>query len=88
MLQQCAAGLGGRYARTSTHQQLGAERQFHLANASRGGGQRQIGAGGTVRNAARLDNLPEQVEIGEVKPHSATTFLFCEGRLRKTHIVQ
>ncbi len=87
MLQQRAAGLGGCYAGAAAHQQFGAERQFHLADAGRGGGQRQIGARRAMRDAARLDNLAEQVEIGEVEAHPATTFLFCEGTLRKTHIV-
>jgi hypothetical protein len=32
-------------------------------------------------NAAGLNDVPEQVEIGEIEPHS-TSFLFCEGRLR------
>jgi hypothetical protein len=37
-------------------------------------------------DAARLDDVAEQVEIGEVEAHGTATFLFREGRLRKTHI--
>ena len=33
MLQQRAAGLGRRDALAAAHQQFGAERQFHLADA-------------------------------------------------------
>jgi hypothetical protein len=40
-----------------------------------------------MRDAASLDDVAEQAEIGEIEAHAATTFLFCEGRLCKTHIV-
>jgi hypothetical protein len=36
-------------------------------------------------NASGLDNVPEQAEIGKIETHR-TSFLFREGRLRKTHI--
>jgi hypothetical protein len=37
--------------------------------------------------AARLDDVAEQIEVGEIEPHGAT-FLFYEGRLHKTHIAR
>jgi hypothetical protein len=69
VLQQRAAGLGRRHARPAAHQQFGAEAEFHLADAGRGGGQRQIGAHRAMGDAARLDDVTEQVEIGEVEAH-------------------
>ena len=60
---------------------------LHLADAGRGRRQREIGALGAVGDAARLDDVAEQVEIGEIEAHG-TAFLFDEGRLRKTHIAQ
>jgi hypothetical protein len=40
-----------------------------------------------MRNAAGLDDMPEQAEIGEIEPHGSGPFLFSEGWLYKTHIV-
>jgi hypothetical protein len=38
-------------------------------------------------DAARLDDVAEKIEVGEVEAHDRAAFLFCEGRLRKTQIV-
>ena len=87
MLQQGAAGLRRGHALAAAHQKLGAEGQFHLADAGRGRRQRQIRALGAMGDAARLDDVAEKIEVGEVEAHKGqATFLFCEGRLRKTQI--
>jgi hypothetical protein len=39
-----------------------------------------------MRDAARLDDVPEQVEIGKIEPRDKASFLFYEGRLHKKHI--
>ncbi len=85
VLQQGTAGRCRRNARTATHQEGRAEGHLHFADTGRGGGKRQIRARRTMRYAARLDDVAEQIEVGEIEPHGAT-FLFYEGRLRKTHI--
>jgi hypothetical protein len=36
-------------------------------------------------DASGFDNVPEQVEVGKIEAQGAS-FLFCEGRLRTTHI--
>ncbi len=72
MLQQRAAGLGRRDALAAAHQQRGAERLLHVADAGRGGGQRQMRALGAMRDAARLDDMAEQAEIGEIEVHGGT----------------
>jgi hypothetical protein len=42
-----------------------------------------------VGDAARLDDVAEKAEIGEIEAHgNRPPFLFNEGRLRKTEIVQ
>ena len=69
VLQQRAAGLGRRHALAPAHQKRGAERLLHVADARRGGGERQMRAFGAVRDAARLDDVAKQAEIGEIKAH-------------------
>ena len=87
MLQQGAAGLRRGHALAAAHQKLGAEGQFHLADAGRGRRQREIGALGAMGDTARLDDVAEKIEVREVEAHDGATFLFYEGRLRKTQIV-
>src|SRR5260370_205438 len=75
MLQQRAAGLGRHHALAPAHQQFGAETLLHFADASGGGGKRQVRARRAMRNAAGLDDMPEQAEIGEIEPHEYQTLL-------------
>ena len=93
MLQQRAAGLGRRHALAAADQQRGAERLLHVADARRGGRQRQICA-----RSAPWVMLPasttwrNRLEIGEVEPH-ALMQLFAhlrngEGRLRQMPIAR
>ena len=65
------------------HQQRGAERLLHVADAGRGGGQREMRALRAVRDAAGLDDVAEQAEIGEVEVHAASRFALSEGKLRQ-----
>ena len=85
MGEQRAAGLRRHHTLPSAHQQLGAERPFHVADARRGGGQRQIGPRGAARDAAGVDHMAEQIEIGEIETHTAA-FVSGEGRLRQIPI--
>jgi hypothetical protein len=41
-----------------------------------------------VRDAAGLDDVPEEVQVREVEAHVPLAFFFDEGSLRKTQIVQ
>ena len=75
MLQQRAASLRRRDAVTRAHQQWRAQRALHVADARRGGGERQMGALCAVRNAARLHDMAKQAEIGEVEAHGQPSAL-------------
>jgi hypothetical protein len=76
VLQQRAAGLRRRHALPPAHQQRGAERLLHVADARGGCGEREMRALGAARDAAGLDHVPEQAEIGQIEAHgSRTAFL-------------
>jgi hypothetical protein len=72
MLQQAAAGR--RDARPSAREQRDAERNLHVADAGRGGGEGKVRALGAVGDAAGLDHVAKQAEIGQVEAHR-TAFL-------------
>jgi hypothetical protein len=69
MVQQCAAGLGRGDAMARPDQQRRAQGLLHVADAGRGGGQRQMGALGAVGDGARLNHVAKQAQIGEVETH-------------------
>ena len=69
MLQQRSARLGRRDAGPSAHQQGSAEGLLHLADAGRGRGESQIRALRTMGDAARLDDVAEQIEVREIEAH-------------------
>jgi hypothetical protein len=71
----------------SAHQECGAQRLLHIADARRRGSERQVGALGAMRDASRLDDMAKQTEIGEIKAH-AGAFEFDEGILREKLIVR
>src|SRR5689334_17760870 len=79
MLQQRAPGLRRRHAAAAAHQQTGAERIFHVADARARSREREMRAFGAVRDAARLHHMAEQAQIGEVETH--VSFAFREGWL-------
>ena len=47
----------------------GAERVLHVADAGRGGREREVGALGAVGDAAGIDDVAEQAQIGEIEAH-------------------
>src|SRR3569833_225624 len=65
-------------ARAAAHEQGCAEGKLHLAEARGGGGERQIRALGAVGDAASLDRMAEQIQVGVVEAHGALSFLLCE----------
>jgi hypothetical protein len=69
VLQQGAAGRRRRHALAAAHEKRRAEGFLHVADARRGGGQRQMGALGAVRDAAGLDHMAKQTEIDEIEMH-------------------
>ena len=69
MLQQGAAGLGRGHALTSAHQQRRAQRLLHVADAGGGRGQREMRALRPAGDAAGLDHVAKQAQIGEVESH-------------------
>ena len=69
MLQQGAAGLGRRDALAAADQQRRAERLLHVADAGAGRRQRQMRAFRAMGDAARLDDVAEQAQVGEVEAH-------------------
>jgi hypothetical protein len=69
VLQKRPAGLGRRDAMSRPDQQRCAQRLLHVADAGRGGGQRQMGALGTVGDGAGLHHVAKQAQIGEVEAH-------------------
>src|SRR6516162_3704116 len=78
MLQQGAARLGRRHTLAAARQQRHAEHVFHVADARRGGGERQMRAFGAVCNAAGFDDVAEQTEIGEVETQCSPSFVLYE----------
>ena len=76
MLQQRAAGLGWRDALAAAHQQRGAQRLLHVADAGLGRSQCQVGALGAMRDASRLDHMAKQTEIGEIEAHAGTLRIY------------
>jgi hypothetical protein len=48
-----------------------AERLLHVADAGAGGGERQVRPLGPMGDAARIDHMAEQAEVGEVELHGA-----------------
>ena len=51
---------------------FGAEGQFELADAGRGRRQRQIKPRRAMRDAAGLDDMAKQIEIGEIEAHGGS----------------
>src|SRR5208283_633265 len=72
MLQQGAAGLRRRDTLAAASEQYDAERFLHVADARRGGGEREVSPLGAVGNAAGLDHVAKQAEIGEIEWHRET----------------
>ena len=73
MRQQRAAGLRRGDALASARQQRRAEHVFHIADAGRGGGQRQMGAVGAMGDAAGFNHMAKQAEIGEIETHGGAS---------------
>src|SRR5208282_3795832 len=69
MLQQGAAGLRWGDTLAATPEQHDAERFLHVADARRSGGEREVGPLGAVGNAAGLDHVAKEAEIGEIEWH-------------------
>ena len=69
VLQQRAPGLRRRHAAAAAHQQGGAERLLHLADARARCGERKMRALRAVRDAARLHDMAKQAQIGQVETH-------------------
>ena len=66
MLQQGAAGLRRFDAGAAAHQKRSAECELHLADAGGGGRQGQVRPLGAVGNAAGLNDMPEQIQVGQI----------------------
>ncbi len=93
VLQQRAAGLRRGHPLPSAHQQRRAERLFHVADARGGCRQRQMRALGAGGDAAGLDHVAKQAEIGQVETHGRApgagwSFEIDEGKLREIPIVR
>src|SRR6185295_18219055 len=87
MLQQRAARRRRRHARPAAREQRDAERFLHVADAGRGGGKRKMRPFGAVGDAARLDHMAKQAEIGQIKAHRRPSFALRESRLKQMSIV-
>src|SRR4051794_31294070 len=74
VLQQRAARLRRRNATTATDQKPSAERLFHLANARARCSKREMRALRTMRDAARLDDMAKQAQIGKIETHVTSCF--------------
>ena len=79
MLQQRAAGLGRGHALPPAHQQRGAERLLHVADARRGCGEREMRALGAAGDAAGLHHVAEQAEIGQIETHGWPSYFTKEA---------
>jgi hypothetical protein len=67
VLQQRPAGLGRRHALPVADEKRRPDRILHIADAGRGCGQREIGPGRALGDAAGLDHMPEQAQIRYVE---------------------
>ena len=72
--EQGAAGLGWNHALPAARQQRRAKRLFHVANAGRGGAEREMRPLGAVRDAAGFGDVAEQAKVDQVKPHRKLAF--------------
>jgi hypothetical protein len=97
VLQERAAGLRRGHALPPAHQQRGAERLLHVADARGGCGEGEMRALGTAGDAARFHHVAEQAEIGQIETHGSAlslaaagrhAFEFDEGKLRQIPIVR
>ena len=87
MLQQRAAGRRWYHTLPSAREQRDAECVLHVANPGRGGGERQVPAFGAAGDAAGLDDVAEQAEIGKIEAHEGGgPFVFREIILHKNPI--
>jgi hypothetical protein len=88
MLQQGTAGRRRRHPLAPAHQQRRAERLLHVSDARRRRCKRKMRALGAVRDAARLDHMAKQAQVGEVEPHVVyQSFASDEASLRLLPIV-
>ena len=71
MLQQGPPGLGRGDAAPAAGQERDAQRLLHVADARRGRRQRQIRTLRAVGDAAGLDHVSKQTEIGQIETHDA-----------------
>ena len=69
VLEKRAAGRGRRHALAAAGQERRAEQLLHVPDAGRGGGEREMRPLGAAGDRARLDDLAEEAEIGEVEVH-------------------
>jgi hypothetical protein len=76
VLQEGAAGLGRGHALASAHQQGGAQRLLHVADAGRCRRQREVCARRSVGDAAGIHHMAEQTEIGEVEAQCLLPSIF------------
>ena len=69
VLEKRASGRGRRHALAAAGQERRSERLLHVPDAGRGGGEREMRPLGAAGDRARLDDLAEETEIGEVEVH-------------------
>src|SRR5437868_9734469 len=83
MVQQGVPSLRGLNPLALAMQQRRAEGRFHVADARARRGDSQMHTLGAMRDAARLDHMEKQPEIGQIESHGPSgTFEFREVRLR------
>ena len=79
VLEEGPPGRRRSHALAAAQEERSAERLLHVADAGAGGRQRQMGPLGPVGDAARLDHVAEQAQIGQIELHGAS-FVIREGR--------
>ena len=90
MIEQAFARRGQLDAAAAALQESGAERQLQPLDPRAGGGQRQMGADRAGRDAARVGDRDEQLQVDQVETHGGSPLLPCvmpEGSLRNLQIV-
>ena len=87
VLDQGAPGRGRLYALPLAVQQRGAERGLHVADARARRGDREMHPLGAMGDAAGLDDVQKQPQIGEIEAHRLTGFGIGEASLRQMPIV-
>src|SRR5262245_37902319 len=83
MLEEGSTRRGRGHPCPPANQQLGPKREFHFADARRGGSKGKVGTRRPMRDATGLDDVPEQLQVREIEPHAGSPSYFAKAGYTK-----